>query len=77
LTDVYLDGCGVLPDQPLPVGSRIRFRLCDDAGRDVTAHVANGVLHVQGFRLPVDVGVCTAAHVTIQTRTLGCALVER
>ena len=55
MTDTYIDGGGVVPDAPLPAGTRIRFVL--DASlrdNDVVVHVQNGKLHVRGVNRPLD-----------------------
>lgn len=44
---VSLDGGGVFPDKPLPVGTRLRISFGEPSG-DVTVFVEDGRLHVIG-----------------------------
>jgi alkyl hydroperoxide reductase subunit AhpC len=54
-TDTYVDGGGVLKDQPLTAGSRIRFVLDpEDRSKDVVAYIENGALHVRGCYRMLD-----------------------
>jgi hypothetical protein len=67
-SDVFVDGLGVVADEPLPEGTRIRFRIDPaDPGRDLTAHVEHGQLLVSGFRYPVAFARVTPAVVAVRT----------
>jgi hypothetical protein len=48
VTDTYIDGGGVVPDAPLPAGTRIRFSPTGDPRDDITVHVENGALTIAG-----------------------------
>lgn len=48
MTDTYLSGGGVMPDQPLEPGTRITFRLYGSANEAIDVYVQDGVLHVVG-----------------------------
>jgi hypothetical protein len=54
VADTWVDGCGVVADAPIGDGVRIRFRLDPaDPLLDVTAHVADGRLHLAGMNSPL------------------------
>lgn len=68
MSDVFLDGLGVLRDEPLPDGARLRFRIDPaDPGRDLTAHVEGGRLVVSGFRHRIAVAMQSPVTVTVVT----------
>lgn len=66
-----IDGGGVLHDEPLPDGVRIRFRLGSLGQHDVTAYVVNDVLHIVGQYLPLSVTVIEVNHFEVQVKPLG------
>lgn len=49
MTDTFIDGCGVIKDQPLPEGTRLRLRPVpgrDDL--DISVYVEDGRVHLAG-----------------------------
>lgn len=49
MTDTWIDGSGVVADEPLPEGAWIRFVLDPEIReKDVVAYVQGGKLHVVG-----------------------------
>lgn len=66
--DTYIDGCGVLPDEPIGTGTRIRFRLTEDPQQDVSVYLHGGVLHIAGQYRPVRVLRLEENHVDITTK---------
>lgn len=48
VTDVFVDGGGVVPDGPLPEGCRVRFSPSGDPAEDLTVWVEGGWLRVAG-----------------------------
>lgn len=69
--NTWIDGCGVAADQPLPDGVRIRFRLAADPLHDVTAHVADGRLHIAGMNLPLLLEPVEPHRVDVGTHGIG------
>lgn len=66
--DTYLDGCGVVPDTPLGVGTRIRFKLENNPQQDISVYVEDGILHIVGQYRPL---VCVSVeenHIDIATK---------
>lgn len=68
MTDTWVDGCGVIADQPLGDGVRVRFRLDTDPLHDVTARVADGRLHVAGMNSPLTIEPIEPHRLTVTTR---------
>jgi hypothetical protein len=48
MSDIFLDGGGVIPAQALPDGTRIVFRTGTSGDADVTAYVEHGILVLKG-----------------------------
>lgn len=63
---LWLDGGGVIPDEPLATDVRLRVRLTDNPAEDVTVRVDGGQLHVIGQYAAVQIHRVQANHVTIQ-----------
>jgi hypothetical protein len=66
--DTLIDGYGVIPDTPIGIGTRIRFRLEESGQYDITAYVEDGVLHVAGQYRPLVTVVVEENHVDIVTK---------
>lgn len=54
MTDTFIDGCGVVKDQPLPEGTRLRLCPTEDPSEDVTVFVFDGAVHLVGQYSPLD-----------------------
>ena len=52
---VALSGGGVLPDQPLPAGTRLRLSPTGDPAADVEVWVEDGQVHLAGHYWPLQV----------------------
>lgn len=63
---LWLDGGGVIPDQPLATDTRLRIRLTDNPAEDVTVCVEGGQLHILGQYATLHVHHVQANHVSIQ-----------
>jgi hypothetical protein len=67
-SDIYVDGGGVLKDQPLTPGSHILFVLDPrDRSKDVVAYVHDGMLHVHGCYLKIAVEQVAVNAVDLRT----------
>ena len=68
MTDVYIDGGGVLPDQELPDGTRVVFRTGPSGCDAVTAYVQRGKLVIKGQYHKLDVQTLDANTLTVEPR---------
>jgi hypothetical protein len=68
-TDTYVDGGGVLKDQPLTAGSVIRFVIDpEDRERDITVHVVPGAgVMVKGMWNPIITHPMQSTQVMVTT----------
>jgi hypothetical protein len=69
MTDTWIDGLGVRADEPLPDGTRIRFRIDpENPERDITVLVEKGRIHITGMNRPLIIEPVTATWVAVLTR---------
>jgi hypothetical protein len=66
VSNTAIDGGGVILDEPLPDGTRIRFRLGDKGCHDVSVYVEDGVLHVSGQYRPLLLALVERNHLEVR-----------
>lgn len=64
---LWLDGGGVIPDQPLATDTRLRIRLTDNPAEDVTVCVEGGQLHILGQYARLRVRQTEPHRVSVET----------
>jgi hypothetical protein len=61
-----IDGGGVVHDEPLPEGTRVRFRLGTHGDSDISVHVEDGILYVIGQYRPLLVALTERNHLEVR-----------
>jgi hypothetical protein len=67
MSDTYIDGCGVVADEPIGEGTRIRFKLEENRQNDISVYVEDGVLHILGQYRPLVVVKVEPNHIDVTT----------
>jgi hypothetical protein len=66
--NTYIDGCGLIADEPIGKDVRIRFRLDEDPQQDISVYLQDGILHIAGQYRPVIVTRLEENHVDVVTK---------